>query len=160
MPTHKQVTVEAPVTERFMGRSDMNGLKQCFAASPIYTEELTDNERREAWQTMVLNGPINDGGHTFGVYEPNYLGAPDPAAEVETGGGGLPASAFVPNPASPGPGSINASDQPAPPDGFGQTPADTWGSGVGSQLSPKKSSERISAHTLGEYILGKASAED
>ena len=160
MPTHKQVTVEAPVTERFMGRADTNGLKQIFAASPIHTEELTDEERRQLWQTEVLDGPINDGGHTFGVFEPNYLQAPDPAAEVETGGGGLPASAFVPNPASPGPGSINAADMPEPPEGFGQTPANTWGSGVGSQLSPKQSSERISAHTLGEYILGKNSAAE
>jgi len=159
MPKHKQVTVEAPVTERFMGRSDTNQNKACFAASPIYMEEITDDERREAWQTMILDGPINDGGHTFGVHDPNYLEAPDPAADVETGGGGLPASPFVPNPASPGPGSHNPADIPDPPEGFGQTPADTWGSGVGSQLSPKKSSERTSAHTLGEYILGRSAAE-
>ena len=30
MPKHKQVTVEAPVTERFMGRSDTNQNKACF----------------------------------------------------------------------------------------------------------------------------------
>ena len=32
--------------------------------------------------------------------------------EVETGGGGLPASPYMPNLTSPGPGSINAADQP------------------------------------------------
>ena len=158
MPTAKQVTVEAPVTERFMGRADTNGLKQIFAASPIHTEELTDEERRQVWQTEVLDGPINDGGHTFGVFEPNYLQAPDPAAEVETGGGGLPASAFVPNPASPGPGSINAADMP---EYAGELPDPEFniefGSGLGGLISPSQTSAEISKQgTLGAYISGRS----
>ena len=105
-----------------------------------------------------MDAVINDGGHTFGTYDTSYSGAPD-LNDVETGGGGLPASPYVPNVTSPGPGSINPTDMPAPPDGFGQRPSDTWGSGVGSQESPAISSARHSGHTLGEYILGKATAE-
>ena len=76
--------------------------------------------------------------------------------EVETGGGGLPASPYCPNPVSPGPGSLNATEQADPPEGFGQTPSDTWGSGVGSQLQPSESSAQQSGGTLGDFVMGKA----
>ena len=74
-----------------------------------------------------------------------------------TGAGGLPASPYVPNPSSPGEGSVDPSAQPAAPDGFGQTPSATPGTGVGSQLSPQASSAAISGQTLGDYGLGKSS---
>ena len=73
-------------------------------------------------------------------------------------GGGAPASAFVPNPSSPGEGSVDPTDQPAAPDGFGTTPSATPGAGVGSQLSPKAASAAVSAQTLGDYGFGKGSS--
>ncbi len=158
MPQHKQLTVEAVVTERFMGRSASNDLATSFPASPIHSGEITDESVRAQYQEIVMDAVINDGGHTFGTYDTSYSEAPD-LNDVETGGGGLPASPYVPNVTSPGPGSLNPADMPAPPDGFGQRPSDTWGSGVGSQESPAISSARHSGHTLGEYILGKATAE-
>jgi len=158
MPTHKQLTVEAVVTERAMGRSASNNLKAAYGASPIHLEELTDEIVRAHYQEIVMDNVINDEGHTFGTYDTSYTGAPD-LANVETGGGGLPASPYVPNVTSPGPGSLNPADMPEPPEGFGQRPSDTWGSGVGSQESPKKSSERHSKHSIGEYLLGKSTAE-
>lgn len=156
MPTHKQVTVEAVVTERSMGKSASNDLTKVFSSSPIHKGEIDADTVKELFQTTVLDGVVNDGGHTFGELNRDYADSPD-YADVETGDAGKPASAWLPNPTSPGPGSIDASKQGEAPEGYGQTPSDTWGSGVGSQLSPKNSSEAISRHTLGDYGLGKSS---
>jgi len=157
MASHKQGTVEPPITDRAMGRAGSNDLKACFASSPIHTGDLTADSIREQYQKDVLDGVINDGGHTFGTYDPNYVDAPD-LTDVETGGGGLPASPYVPNPVSPGEGSIDPSDQAKAPDGFGSTPSATPFTGVGSQLSPKAAAEAISRQTLGQYGLGKSSS--
>lgn len=155
MASHKQGTVNPPVTDRGLGRAGSNSLRVSYASSPVYTE-LTEDSIREQYQKEVLDGVINDGGHTFGTYNPNYPDAPD-MSDVETGGGGLPASPYVPNPVSPGEGSTDPSDQGSAPDGFGQTPSATPFTGVGSQLSPKAASEAISKQTLGDYGLGKSS---
>ena len=158
MPNHKQIVVEATVSDSKMGARSTSNMSAIYATSPIHTGDMTDSSVREQYQGTVLDGVINDEGHTFGTYDTAYADAPS-YDEVETGGGGLPASAWVPNPNSPGPGSQNPADQADPPDGYGETPGDTWGGGIGSQLSPKVSSEKASAHTLGDYILGKSSKE-
>ena len=158
MPQHKQGTTEAGITVRAMGRSATNDLKTAYRASPIHKGEMTDEIVRAHYQEIVMDNIINDEGHTFGTYDTSYSGSPD-LNDVETGGGGLPASPYVPNVTSPGPGSLNPADMPAPPEGFGQRPSDTWGSGVGSQESPKRSSERHSQHTIGEYLLGRSTVE-
>tara|TARA_Y100000310_G_scaffold310307_1_gene355383 strand:+ start:254 stop:709 length:456 start_codon:yes stop_codon:yes gene_type:complete len=147
--------VEAVVTVGDLGSSDTTTVQASFPASPIYTGELTDDGVTEEGQALLLDGAVNDAGHTFGVFERDYTEAPD-YGDVEAGGGGLPASAWAPNPVSPGPGSMNPSDQADPPDGFGQTPNDQWGSGVGSQLNPAESSAAQSTQTLGDYVMGKA----
>ena len=155
MPTHKQTTVEPPVTVRNMGASDTATLKSAFPASPIHMGEMTVDSIRKQFQETVIDGVVNDGGHTFGEFSLDYTDSPD-LNEVETGGGGLPATPYVPNPTSPGPGSANAADQAEAPDGFASTVPAQWGSGVGSQLQPKTSSEQQSRGTLGDYVLGKA----
>ena len=164
MPSHKQRTVNIDSTTRALGNppstfstSDSQALAASFPASPIHSGDMTPDSIREQYQKEVLNAVINDEGHTFGTYDTSYTNAPDVGTEVDTDKHNLP-SGFVPNPTSPGPGSANAADKPAPPEGFGQTPSDTWGSGVGSQLSPQASSEAISGQTLGDYILGRSSA--
>ena len=165
MPSAPQRTVNIDSTTRALGNppstfstSDSETLATCFPASPIHSGDIDADSVKQQFQDEVLNGVINDGGHTFGEYDTSYGNAPDIANDVDLGAHNLPSS-FVPNPTSPGPGSINEADKPAPPDGFGQTPADTWGSGVGSQLSPKASSEAISGQTLGDYIMGSATSE-
>ena len=163
MPSHTQTTVDIKASTRGIGNSpdrvstsDSNSLAASFAGSPIHNGELTPEERRAYFQSEVLDATINDEGHTFGTYDTSYTDAPDVANDVDIDAHNLP-SAFVPNPTSPGPGNgLNAASKPAPPEGFGQSPSDTWGSGVGSQLSPKASSEAISGHTLGDYIAGEA----
>ena len=156
MPTHKQGTVSPPITERGFGKAASNDHSAMFGTSPIHSGEMTPESIAQQYQQEILDGTINDGGHTFGTYDPNYPDAPN-MDDVETGGGGLPASPYVPNPVSPGEGSVDPSDQPEAPDGFGETPSATPFVGVGSQLSPKASSEAIARQTLGDYGLGKSS---
>ena len=154
MPTHKQGTVNPPITDRTLGSSDSNALKKSYGSSPVFNE-MTEESIRKQYQEEVLNGVINDGGHTFGTHNTDYKDAPD-MKDVETGGGGKPASAYVPNPVSPGEGSVDPSDQSDPPEGFGQAPSSTPFVGVGSQLSPKAASEAMSKQTLGDYGFGKS----
>ena len=156
MPTHKQGTVTPPATERAMGSAGANQLASAYGASPIHSGEIDPDTIQAQFQSEVLDAIINDGGHTFGEFDTSYSEAPN-VNDVETGGAGLPGSPYVPNVSSPGPGSLNAADQPEPPEGFGETPSDTWGTGVGSQLTPKNSSEKISGQTLGSYIMGRSS---
>lgn len=165
MPTHTQRTVNIDSTKRSLGNppstfstSDSESLATSYPASPIHSGDMSPESIRQQYQDEVLNAVINDEGHTFGTFDTSYTDAPDPGNDVDTDKHNLP-SAFVPNPTSPGPGSLDAAAKPKAPDGFGQTPSDTWGSGVGSQLSPKASSEAISGQTLGDYIMGKAAAE-
>jgi len=158
MPTHKQGTVDAPVTNKAMGKTDTNDLKAIFQGSPIHSGDMTDESIRGQYQDEVLDGEINDGGHTFGNYDTAYADAPD-LSEVKTGGGGLPASAHVPNPSSPGEGSHNAADIPESPDGYGENPGSQWGSGVGSTLGPAESSKKVSAQKLGDYVMGSSTKE-
>lgn len=101
----------------------------------------------------VSSGVINDGGYAFGSFDLNFSSAPD-LASVATGGEGLPASAYVPNPASPGPGSVIPSDQPEYT-GVVPTRGDEYGSGIGSQ-SPSESSSKIATQTIGSYLMGRS----
>ena len=155
MPSHKQTTVDAPISERGMGSAATNDLKSMYGTSPL-NNDLTPDSVRDQYQVEVLDGEINDSGHTFGTFDPNYVDAPN-MGDVETGGGGLPASPYVPNPSSPGEGSTSPSDQPEAPGGFGSTPSATPFAGVGSKLNPKDSSDAISGQTLGDYGFGKSS---
>ena len=156
MPTHKQGSVDAVITQRDVGRSATNDLKSMYGTSPINKGDLTVDSIRQQFQDEVLDGVTNDGGHTFGEFAKDYSSAPD-YADVPTGGSGAPASAHVPNPSSPGEGSVDPTAQPKAPDGFGTTPSATPFAGVGSQLSPKASSEKIAGQTLGDYGFGKSS---
>ena len=162
-PTTKphQTTVDPVISDGAMGKRDSATISAIFSTSPIHDGSLTNDERRGYYQDEVLDAVINDGGHTFGTYDSSYSKAPSYDA-VETGPGGVdeyggPATAWLPNPTSPGPGSINASDQSDAPDGYGTKEPSQWGGGVGSQLSPKASSDKISGQTLGAYILGSSS---
>ena len=155
MPSHTQQTVDYLITDRGMGTSSSSTCKAAFPASPIHAGEMTVESIKQQFQDEVIDGSVNDGGHTFGTINRDYIDAPD-LGEVQTGGGGLPASPYVPNPVSPGPGSINATDQGEAPAGFGETPSNTPGTGVGSQLQPKTSSEQQSAGRLGDYVMGRA----
>mgnify|MGYP001289611997 CR=1 FL=1 len=162
MPSHKQGTTEAATTEGSLGTvsglstSDTNRMQSLFPGSPIHLGQMTREQIREYFKTMVLSGVINDGGHTFGEHNTAFSDSPN-IDEVETGAEGLPASPHVPNPVSPGVGSNNAGDQAAAPDGFGTKRSDTPGSGQGSKLQPSESSEKVSKQDIDNLTLGKGS---
>jgi hypothetical protein len=156
MPTHRQTMTSPKVTEKGLGSSSTQLAKQLFA-NPF--GDNYDDNLRAFYQENVLDGDQNDGGHTFFTYNMDFNKAPD-LADVVTGGEGLPASPWVPNPVSPGDGSVNPTDQLPAPDGYGVTPNNTPFNGEGSQLTPKSSSEAISSQktTLGTALkFGRSS---
>ena len=171
----KQGTVLITSTESALGSigglstSGTATISACFPASPLGTiPQLTDDGTKDAsanpmmkyYQDNVLNGTIS-GNSVFGDVSMNFDGTnasptPPSLGEAETGPGGLPASAWVPNPVSPGPGSINPSDMGDAPADFGTVPNDTPGTGVGSQLGVVESSAQQAGATLGSYGLGSS----
>lgn len=115
----------------------------------------------------VLNGVINDTTAYYGfstAVDLNYTDAPS-YAEVEANiadtsmftDGGRPASPWVPNLSSPGPGSVYPSDQPTY---TGDLPDrnDNYGVGRASNVSPQDTSTEMAAQTIGAYLNGKSSA--
>ena len=157
MPTHIQITVEpAENTTASGSKSNQQALKSMFGGAPYYAD-YTKEALKAIGQALLLDGVVNDGGHTFGTLNRDYTDAPD-YGDVETGAAGLPASAWVPNPSSPTDGVNNPGSIPAAPDGYGETPADNWGSGVGSQLSPAASSTQISGQKIGQLASNRSSS--
>ena len=72
-----------------------------------------------------------------------------PERDVETGGGGKPATPFSPNITSPGPGNANAANQPEF-DGIIKDPetVNNFGTGLGGLVSPSKTAKNISSITF------------
>jgi hypothetical protein len=132
-------------------------LQTNFPGSPIHDGSLSKKSVQEMGNELLLGAIVNDGGHTFGEQDRDYTGAPN-FDDVKTGGGGLPGTAFSPNTASPGPGSMNAKDMPEPP-----APADPgteFGSGASAiTRKPNEVSAGIAKHTLKDYGLGKRAGE-
>ena len=156
MANHRQITVEPDENQTAAGsKANRAALKTMFAGAP-YFNDYTKERVKEVSQALLLDGEVNDMGHTFGSVNRDYVDAPD-YADVETGAGGLPASAWVPNPASPTDGVNNPGSMPEAPDGYGTVPADNWGNGIGSQLSPKASSAQISAQKIGDLPSNRSS---
>ena len=177
MPTHTQATVEAwgGTQTGGMGHRNDENLKAIFPNSPlpgfldIYTTTVVSDACIAAFNgnggdgdtvndmPLASDGTINDRGHMFGTFNLNYLGeggAPD-VEGVEGGGGGLPALPYVPNLASPGPGSTSYTDQPeytgVLPEGGGE-----YGVGLGYTANPLKTSQGVSGQTLGDYVQGRS----
>ena len=76
--------------------------------------------------------------------------------DVETGGSGKPATPYVPNLNSPGPGVTTPN---AVPEYAGTIPdsGPEYGSGLGGTLSPSTTSAEIQNQTLGSLGLGLTS---
>jgi len=171
MATSRQSTVVAfgPPGNGGQGHRDDLRLRASFPASPLYKDEYTEetvsdigiaslngnNGPGDSIDNIgVKNGVINDAGHTFGTFSLNFVGAPD-LADVVTGGQGLPASPYLPNPTSPGPGSVFPSDQ----DAFEGTLPEggvEFGSGLGGTVSPSETSPNIAAQSIGEYLSNRS----
>lgn len=168
MPTHKQGTVipMGPPGEGGLGKRNDTNLKASFSKSPLfgdYNEDAVLNIGVSSLNgaggkgdkaTGVKDGIVNDSGHTFGTLDLNYTSSPS-MNNVETGGGGLPASPYIPNPTSPGPGSVFPNDQ----DAFtGELPVAgvEFGTGLGGLAAPADTAKGISSQTIGSYISGRS----
>jgi len=152
MPSHNQNTVDYVPTDFSMGTHGTTSLQTAFPGSPIHNGSLTRDGVQSVGNDLILGDIVNDGGHTFGEMNRDYVDAPS-YGDVETGSGGLPTTAWTPNVASPGEGSLNPSDQPD-----GPQPADPgteFGSGASSiTREPSEHSAAIASHTLKDYGLG------
>ena len=106
----KQTTVNpAAPSDKPLGARNERNLQKSFSASPIYNGELDDDERRLTYQELAMDGNVQN-GLGLSSFNRDFIGTErDPVPDlndVKTGGSGLPASPFVPNPTSPGPGSV------------------------------------------------------
>jgi len=158
MAEQPQTIVEpaAPVDRPYGSRNQLN-LSAMFGDSPLpgYLSEITDDERKEVYQKETLDGTISD-GMGFPNFNTSYTANGAPLlADVETGGGGLPATPYVPNPDSPGPGSQSAADQ-AEFKGTIPESGPEYGSGLGGLVSPVTTSTEIEKQTLGSYLQGSS----
>ena len=111
-PTIKTVAA----TTRAKGDSDTATLQAMFPTSPgNVSESPTAADYKEAALALLLHGQVSENLQVGPVFDRDYgSGLPDldpnkpPSyGDVKTGGGGLPASAWVPNPKSPGEGSVD-----------------------------------------------------
>ena len=157
MPDQRQIIVTPnAVTPRSKGTRNDTNLRSSFPDSPIFKQELTDRERKETHQDLCRDGVVLN-GNGISSFNRDYVDAPN-LEDVQTGGGGLPATPYVPNLTSPGPGSFNAADQPAY---AGDLPdkelKNLWGTGQGGLVSPSVTSQRLSEqNTLRSYISGRS----
>lgn len=159
MSTMRQIVVEIPATSRDLGSSDLASLQAAFPGSPIHSGDIDDLSIKALAQQLLTEGEVEPGGAAhfgFASYNRDYVDAPN-LDDVTTGGGGLPGSPYTPAPGSPGAGSMNPADIPAPPSNFPPDPGTEYGSGQGSLYSPHNSSQVVAQQTIGDLTLGRSS---
>lgn len=161
MAEQKSILVEPLIVEeKVKGTRFDKNIKSSFSASPIHKKELTDAERFETF--IKLTKGVIQNGHGINSFDTRYLGNdqnPLPNLEdVEVGGGGLPSTPYTPNLTSPGPGSLNAGNQPAYEGTFkDKENVSNFGSGMNGLTSPSQTSQKIAEQTtLGQYIMGRS----
>ena len=136
-------------------RNESN-LVQAFPGSPIHSGDIDDEERKELYQTSLEGIVLN--GLGISSFNLDFSEAPN-IEDVETGGGGLPGTPYIPN--------LNSADGSSP---AGLPPykgtlgrvedkdaasGRQYGSGLGGLVSPKTTSEEISAQKIGDLIASK-----
>ncbi len=152
----KQTIVEySNVVQKDKGTSKSENLKALFAESPIHLGELSNKERIQFYQDLLNSEGVT--GYGVNDYSMNYDNGVPNLEDVATGGGGLPATPFSPNPSSPGPGSYLASDQPA----FeGETKnlesVSNFGTGLGGLVSPEVTTKSLANTKIGQYVSGRS----
>ena len=157
MAEQPQLIINIPVpSNNPLGTRNVQSLNAAFPESPVHKGELSDQERKDFYQKNCLDGSVSNGLGIMSFNRDFSANNPPNLEDVKTGGGGLPATPFVPNLTSPGPGSVNASDQaPYDPELLPpQTPE--FGSGIGSANSPHQTSATIDKQKIGSYITGRS----
>lgn len=186
MAGYKTQTIQAndlAVANGGPGHRNQKNITGLFGSSPLYLQaktttaegeiSLTPVDLKQWFNDHVVNGavPGSDGYYGFSQpYNRDFTGAgasipdgPPNYNDVKTGGGGLPATAFVPNPASPGEGNgVNAAALPEAKDFAAQISAkkpSTPGSGPAANEDARNPALTSAAMktTLGLF-LGKSPA--
>lgn len=131
----------------------MQGL---YGTSPIHNKEMTADNIREEYEAL-LNSTVQNGyGFSEGV-DLNYSGAPD-FADVPEGA----ASAFLPNPTSPGEGNgANPNAKPDAPDHYknAQSNPGTFPGGptvAPDEVSPADTTAKLGTSGIKGLALGKS----
>ena len=159
MAEQNQIIVEPVVsTGASKGSRKQDNLTSCFAASPIYTGDMSNDERKKLYAKLALEGVVIK-GNGLNSFDRDFTDAPN-LEDVDVSTHNLP-SPYMPNPTSPGPGSLNASDKPAytgtvPDQDFNVE----FGSGKGGTVSPSETAKEISKQSvhLSSYISGRSYA--
>jgi hypothetical protein len=172
--TYPTINVVGVTSRSKRGTSDTATLKVLFPGAPYNVEyqgaEGAERYKKEAL-ALLLKGEIKDNQQVgvvdrdFGLNATDAWRQPPDLKSVKTGAAGLPASPWVPNPASPGPGSSNPKDLPEPPKDYGTTPSTSLSNDGASQdaksesRNPAISSQRMSLGAEeGSYQSGKSPA--
>ena len=159
-----KVTQRTKVNESVVSNSDTETLKSLFPGSPIHSGELADGTKfgaadiKSAFKSGVVKGNTGSTGDFPDGVDLGYAVEDLDLSNVETGGEGKPASPHVPNPVSPGQGSVDPSKQAAAPEGFGTVRSDVPFSGPGSKLDPKEAAQKITDQDIEELLLGESGA--
>jgi hypothetical protein len=166
MGTLKQNLVEySTIVAKSKGTSNSSNLRSMFPGSPIYKGDISDAERLEFYQNFLdLDNVDSDSLHTiagyYGIanYSMNYVENNMPVmSDVEVGGAGKPSSPYTPNLTSPGPGSTDASNQPAYEGEIKDVNTiSNFGSGLGGITDPISAAKNISTQKIGSFVSGRS----
>ena len=172
----KEVSPEKPC-----GTRHQSTLSEMFPESPMYHGDVTTLERTETYQ-HILDGDVTQafdsagttvpGSPGFGLdsFNTDFManGVPDIESNTETSDGkkfgdgeGAPTTSYIPPLTSPGPGSVDAADQPPFDLTTGHLPEEgnEFGSGFGATANPYTTTAEIEKQTLGTlgaYISGRS----
>ena len=159
MAEQPQSIIEAPPpAEKPFGARNEQTLQSAFSASPIYQGLYNDEERKETYQELAMNGTVSNG---LGInsFNRDFEGtATDPTPSLpltnsEMSNANIP-STYVPN-LNSAPGAFYGNQEPY----IGPVPqgGNEFGSGLEAQdVNPEYSSEQIATHTIGSYIMGES----
>jgi len=159
MAEQNQIIVE-PVVQSgaSKGSRKQDNLTSCFPSSPIYTGDMTNEERKGLYTKLAQLGTVVN-GNGLNSFDRDFSDSPN-LEDVDLRTHNLP-SPYMPNPTSPGPGSLNAADKPA----YTGTVPDMdfnveFGSGKGGTVSPSETAKEISKQSvrLSAYISGRSYA--
>ena len=152
MASQKQETVNNSKSSP----ESVNKLLGIFGTSPVLTGELTPEERRSEYSALLNSTVQNGHGFSEGV-SLNYVGAPD-FSDVPEGA----ASAFLPNPTSPGEGNgANPNAKPDAPDSHKNATSNpgTFPGGptvAPDEVSPADTTAKIGSSNLDGLVMGQS----
>ena len=171
---------KAVSTQKTYGTRRQANLNSMFGDSPIYQNDITNEERVTTYQHLLDNDVTETfntitsiqipGGPGLGINSFNTSftmnDIPDVAANNETSDGkefgkgeGAPTTPYIPPLTSPGVGSVEASDQPPFDVVNGSLPelGNEYGSGYGATANPYTTAAEIEKQTMiGTYISGRS----